>query len=91
MNTNYFYTGVRATESEEHDMLNPLPYMVIGGSVTESSAEQIHRMALARGLPEIRGYYGYDFKEHEYIRLLDALDSAPDARASRRIADVLGE
>lgn len=88
-NATYYYTGVKATEQQEHEMRNPLPYMVIGNRVTESSAETIHGYAIGHGLPEIKGYYGYDFAEHEFIRLHDATEGEPDAFPSRLMSDVL--
>ncbi len=72
-------------------MQRPLPVMVIGGSVTESQAECMHRYALANGLPDIKGHYGYDFAEHEFIRWPDAFEEAPDAFPSRRLSDILSD
>lgn len=88
-NPDIYYTGVSATAAEESSMRQPLPYLVIGGSVTESSQEQIHRIALSHGLRDIRGYYGYDFEEHEFICLIDSLAGEPDQFPSRRLRDIL--
>jgi hypothetical protein len=87
----YFYTGVRATEQEEQAMQSAyrVPLMVLGGSLPISGAEVVHATALRHQLPEIVGHYGYDFQEHEFIRLPDADQGEPDKWPSRRLRDIL--
>lgn len=87
----YFYTAVAASEQEERAMRDSYktPLIVVGGYVSISPEEVIHGVALSRGLPEIVGHYGYDFREHEFIRLADADKGEPDKWPSRKLSDVL--
>lgn len=70
----FVYTGVRASELEEAQMANPPPMIVVMGYVTPTQAEIMHQCALAHGLPDIHGHYGYDFAEHEFIRLPESIE-----------------
>lgn len=76
----YFTTGVYATADEIKSMKNEhaKPVARIGG-VWPEPEKLTHRIALAHGLPEIRGYYGCDFRDGEFIREKDALVGTPDA------------
>lgn len=73
----FVYTGVAASELEEQQMANPPPVMVIGGSVTPTQAEIMHQCALANGLPDIHGFYGYDFEQREFIKLPQSMVKLP--------------
>lgn len=88
----YFYCGVRATEQEEKAMQQAYrtPYIVIGSYLPSPPEETVHAIALSHGLPEIVGHYGYDFGEHDFIRLPDADKGEPDKWPSRKLSDVLG-
>jgi hypothetical protein len=66
------------------------PRIVVGSYLPSAPAETVHAIALRHGLPEIRGHYGYDFAEHDFIRLPDAVEGEPDKWPSRKISDVLG-
>lgn len=71
-------------------MRGPFPIMVIGGSVTPSQGEVMHEIATTHhDLPDIKGHYGYDFAEHEFIRWPDAFEEAPDAFPSRKLGDII--
>jgi hypothetical protein len=87
----YFYTGTRATDDEENHMklAFSVPLIVVGGSIPPSPGEIVHSVALRHGLPEIRGYYGYDFREHEFVREADADQGPVDSWPSRRLEDIL--
>jgi hypothetical protein len=87
----FFYTEVKGTPEQEKFMREARnqPYMVVGGSVPPSFEECVHACAIRSGLPEIRGYYGYDFSAHEFIRLADADQGEPDTWPSRRLDDIL--
>lgn len=61
-------TGVFATKKEIKSLMNPAPYIVIGGVPPESVQQQCHRYALEHGLPEIKGYYGCDLETGEFLR-----------------------
>ena len=65
------------------------PVIVMGGSLPISGAEVVHAAALSHELPEIVGHYGYDFGEHEFVRLPDADQGEPDKWPSRRLSDIL--
>jgi hypothetical protein len=86
----WHYTGVLMTPEEiEHVMAaRDLPRLVVGGHVTESIEERIHRMALKHGLPDIRGHYGA-LATGEFVCLKDALESEPDSWPSRNLADMV--
>jgi hypothetical protein len=87
----YFYTAVAATDDEERRMREAYsaPMIVFGNYLPPDPAETVHAVALLHGLPEIRGHYGYDFKQHEFIRLADATQGEPDRWPSRKLSDVL--
>lgn len=65
----YKYTGVSATEDEEKSIR--CAAISVSGHLKPNTNlnETIHGFALSHGLPEIQGYYGYDFKRHEFITL----------------------
>lgn len=69
----YVCTGVYATEAEALEIKNEqsMPFAKILGS-WPGPEKLIHRLALAHGLPEIPGYYGFDFRDREFIRVPDA-------------------
>ena len=87
----FFYTGVVATPEEVTWMKGAynVPYIVVGGSVPASPEECVHACALKHGLPEIVGYYGFDFQLGEFIRLADADQGEPDKWPSRRLKEIL--
>lgn len=76
----YFMTGVFATPEEIKRMLDEQrkPMALIGGKWPEPERLQ-HEIALAHGLPEIKGFYGCDFRDGEFLRMKEATDGAPDA------------
>jgi len=52
-------TGIRLTADERDRVFAPVPYIVPSGGAPPASPQQkLHSIALAKGLPEIRGYYG---------------------------------
>lgn len=65
-----FYTGVSATEEQEHRMRGAGLNLAAArlGLRLRGSQETVHACALAAGLPEIPGYYGYDFTARQFIR-----------------------
>lgn len=87
----YFYTGKRATDDEERVMREAYksPYIIVGNYAPPNPAETVHAIALHNGLPDIVGHYGYDFGEHEFIRLPDADQGEPDKWPSRKLSDIL--
>lgn len=87
----FFYTGVRATEQQEESMqqVYKTPFIIVGEILPPAPEECVHAYALHHGLPEIQGHYGYDFKEHEFVRLPDADQGEPDKWPSHRLGDVL--
>lgn len=67
MANEFVYTGVAASSTEESLMQAA---SISGPLLPRSSQhETIHACALAHELPEIPGWYGYDFKQHEFIRM----------------------
>lgn len=83
----YFYTGISATPSEERVMQEAFrtPYIIIGNSLPTPPQQIVHQYAIQHDLPEIHGYYGYDFNEHQFIREADALEQEPDSWPTRRM------
>lgn len=67
----WVYTGVSATEEQEKRLRRPsISNGLFGFAVRQPSRhEEIHACALERGLPQIVGFYGYDFGRHEFIRM----------------------
>ncbi len=65
-------TGVYATPEEIEVMKGEraLPVARIGG-MWPSPERTMHAYAIAHGLPEIRGFYGCDFRDGEFIRVKD--------------------
>jgi len=49
------------------DQLVPLAQNTINIVTWKTVYEQIHKFALEDGLPEIRGYYGFDGRTGEYL------------------------
>lgn len=45
----------------------PVMYLPGGKPMSESAQEAAHRAAIKAGLPEIRGYYGIDLSNGEFI------------------------
>jgi hypothetical protein len=76
----YFCTGVLATPEEITEMKAEyaMPMARIGG-VWPTPERTVHRIALAHGLPEIKGFYGCDFRDGEFIREKNATEGTPDA------------
>lgn len=72
MSEEFVYTGVQATEEEEQEMRQPVItsglFGFLGSGGGPGRYEKIHACALKHELPEIPGYYGYDFERHEFIR-----------------------
>ena len=70
MNDLYDYTGVGATDDEEKQMRarRPLPMLAARFGPRPEPHELIHSFALAHGLPEVSGFYGYDFEERQFIK-----------------------
>lgn len=62
-------TGKKLTPEEieevKSNMNRPVMYITgghrIGGD--ETPQQQVHRLALAKGLPEVSGYYGADLRD----------------------------
>lgn len=95
----FIYTGVRASELEEAQMANPpaceakdLP----GNFALPTQADIMHACALAHGLPDIYGFYAYDFEEHQFLCLsqscikepvLDLLQERIDAEDDTELED----
>lgn len=73
----FVYTGVRASELEEAQMANPPEPLTMMGYRTPTQAEIMHQCALAHGLPDIYGFYGYDFEEHEFLCLSESRIKEP--------------
>lgn len=68
----YVYTQVAATADEEKQMRQSAVTMtsgLFGPPSTSNPHEKIHACALSHGLPEIPGWYGYDFSAHQFIRM----------------------
>ena len=67
----FYYTGVSATTEEEAAFrlasFDPLAAR-FGPSRRKSQLELIAEAAIAHGLPEGGGPYGYDFSRREFIR-----------------------
>lgn len=88
-NPSFHYTGIKATPEQEAAWKEPHPAIVIGGVLNRSAAEHLHEDAITAGLREIKGHYGYDFEEHEYICMPESLEGEPDTMPSRRLADIV--
>lgn len=68
----YVYTQVAATADEEMQMRQSavnVTSSLFGPMSGSNPREKIHAYALGHGLPEIPGWYGYDFERHEFIRM----------------------
>lgn len=76
----WFCTGVLATPEEVETMQEAyaIPLMVIADRIPRPE-KTVHAIALAHGLPEIRGFYGCDFRDGEFIREQDANVGEPDS------------
>lgn len=76
----YFCTGVLATAEEINQMRDEyrMPVAKIGGRWPEPE-KLTHDLALKHGLPEIKGFYGCDFRDGEFIREKDATDGPADS------------
>lgn len=66
----YIRTGVFATPDEIATMRAAFstPLIAPGGREPEHPSKTVHRFALLRGCPEIKGFYGCDFATGEFIR-----------------------
>ncbi len=75
----YFCTSVYATPEEIAVMRAEYqkPLARIGG-VWPQPEKLVHTTALAHGLPEIRGHYGCDFRDGEFLREQDAGEPTTD-------------
>lgn len=62
-------TDVKATEQEHESIMAAanMPAIMIGGSFPETAQQVAHRYALAHGLPEVTGYYGYNPTTREFL------------------------
>jgi len=62
-------TGVFATEDEIKSLKTLLgqPLIAPAGIMPRSPAQLAHEFALAHGLPEVRGYYGCDLENGEFV------------------------
>ena len=89
----YVYTGQAADAESEKRMRAALatPMIQVGNALPQHPSATLHREALAAGLPEIPGTYGYDFKRHEFIRLPDAQLAPPVAPEHTRILKMLAD
>ena len=90
----YVRSGIRATEVDESEMQQAIRSdcfggMVFAGRIPTPSYMIIHDRALKYGLPDIRGYYGYDFASHEFISLPESHEGPPDEWPSRELADIV--
>jgi hypothetical protein len=76
----YVYTGVRASDEQERVMREAFSVPLIGRNAGGGPPPQkvVHDTALACGLPEIRGFYGYHFKRHEFVHEPGANEREPD-------------
>ena len=63
------YTGKFLTQEEIKSVTAALntPYIIVGGMPPPSPQKLVHSMALAKGLPEIPGYYGADLSTGEIV------------------------
>lgn len=88
----FVYTGVGASELEEQQMANPPAPLTVMGYTTPTQAEIMHQCALANGLPDIHGHYGYDFAEREFIKLPQSMVKPPprvlDSEERRELEDL---
>lgn len=84
----FVYTDVGATELEEQQMANPPEPLQMMGYSTPTQAQIMHACALANGLPDIHGFYGYDFAEHEFIRLPQSKEKEPEPEP-RTLEDIM--
>lgn len=75
----FFCTGVFATPDEVSRMKAEfsMPVARIGGT-WPTPERTMHGLALAHGLPEIKGFYGCDFRDGEFIREKGATDGEVD-------------
>jgi hypothetical protein len=78
--TRYVYTGVRASDEQERVMREAFSVPLIGRNAGGGPPPQkvVHDTALACGLPEIHGFYGYHFKRHEFVHEPGATEREPD-------------
>ena len=62
-------TGIFASEKEIEEIRHArdMPCIRIGGHLPETVNEVCHRLALKHGLPDIRGYYGCDLSNGEFV------------------------
>ncbi len=76
--TEFVKTGIAATSAEETEIRRPTITTGLFGPLPDpGQQETIHAAALRHGLPEIPGYYGYDFGSHQFIRMpFEQLESA---------------
>lgn len=62
-------TGVFLTDEEVVRVRSAasMPYIIVGGMAPQSPQQVVHNIALAKGLPEITGYYGANLKTKEIV------------------------
>ena len=62
-------TGVFATDEQVEALKKAMnqPYLVVGGVPPTSPTELCHKHALEQGLPEIKGFYGIDIADKEFV------------------------
>jgi hypothetical protein len=72
-------TGVFATDEEKQEIIElhkaacKTPAILVGsmdiaGNAWERLIKRVHAVALAHGLPEIPGYYGFDGVNGEFVQ-----------------------
>ena len=86
----HVYTDISATADEESQMRQAFqnPFIVIGRVLPTPPEEIVHKCALAHGLPELQGCWGYDFQKHKFACLPDSRFGEPDKWPSHKL-DVL--
>lgn len=89
----YHYTGVIASADEIVLMRDAYrtPLIIVGRTLPEEPWQVVHRTALSRGLPDIKGYYGCDFRTGEFICLREAVGSTPDPIPSNQLGETGSE
>lgn len=62
-------TGYKLTPEEIESVKSALntPLIMLHLGMPESAQERVHRFALAKGLPEIKGYYGADLSDGRIV------------------------
>jgi hypothetical protein len=63
-------TGYKLTPEEIESVKSAIntPLIMLHLGMPESAEERVHRLALAKGLPEIPGYYGADLRDGRILK-----------------------